>query len=74
MKKEQTTIEIAINKAMQTIKFDQDPLSWWRSVQHEIPGIAAVARYILAIPATKAPCEGCFEHEWFVIDQTSKQA
>lgn len=37
-----------------------DPLEWWRSRMHKYPLLAAVARTVLAVPATSADAERLF--------------
>ena len=38
----------------------QNPLSWWRDNETRFPCLARIARELLAIPATTAPCERLF--------------
>eukprot|EP00475_Leptophrys_vorax_P043070 TRINITY_DN8173_c0_g1_i3.p1 TRINITY_DN8173_c0_g1~~TRINITY_DN8173_c0_g1_i3.p1 ORF type:complete len:157 (+),score=20.96 TRINITY_DN8173_c0_g1_i3:159-629(+) len=52
-----TQMEVAILRSKAAIGRSSDPLAWWKVMANEIPATAAVARTILSIPATSAPCE-----------------
>ena len=44
-----------------------DPLSWWALNETRFPQVAALARKILAVPATSAPTERLFSHAGLTI-------
>lgn len=60
--KEDVNREIAdyIRMPMADSAVDSCPLVWWRNNKKFFPGLAAVARDVLCIPATSAPVERFF--------------
>lgn len=42
------------------LRFDLNPLEWWRTREDKYPAIAAIAKKYLAIPSTSASSERCF--------------
>ena len=45
-----------------------DILSWWKHHEVELPLLAELARYILAIPASSATSERIFSHGGLTVD------
>ncbi|CAI6357053.1 unnamed protein product [Macrosiphum euphorbiae] len=42
------------------LRFDLNPLEWWRTREEKYPAIATIAKKYLAIPSTSASSERCF--------------
>ncbi|XP_049763106.1 uncharacterized protein LOC126091866 [Schistocerca cancellata] len=52
---------------------DYDILKWWSRHETDLPGLAAVARCILCIPATSAPSERCFSKAGMLLTNRRSQ-
>jgi hypothetical protein len=61
--------ELTTYRSMQQIKFDDDPLEWWRKNQSSYRILSILARKYLSIPATSTPAERLFSTAGNVISR-----
>ncbi|KAE9522596.1 hypothetical protein AGLY_017018 [Aphis glycines] len=61
------SLQLAVNKTLlddeiqkPQLRFDLNPLEWWRIREEKYPAIATIAKKYLAIPFTSASSERCF--------------
>lgn len=54
------------------LRFDLNPLEWWRTREEKYPAVAAVAKKYLTIPSTSASSERCFSTAGNIV--TSKRS
>lgn len=58
IRRQQVLHEVKLYRAAASLHREKDPLKWWKSKSKNLlPNIGALARSILAIPATSAPSE-----------------
>jgi len=61
------TCEATDHLAEPTLSHRQNPLSWWATNRQKYPSVAAVARRLLAVPATSVASEHLFSKAGNVI-------